>query len=153
MLHHFIDETFNNSNYHVIHGYDGEEGFSLYKKYSPSLVLTDLEMPKMKGSELCQKIKEDELGKYIPTIILSGVENPIDIEAAYNLGASDYLVKPIKSEDLINKVNEYFTHFSMKTKEKVLIVDDSRMIREILRHAIIKKWNVSIKQQRTEKKH
>jgi len=137
-VHHFIDNTFSNTNYQIIHAYDGEEGFKLYKEHKPSLVLTDLEMPKTNGVELCKKIKDDDLGKYIPTIILSGVENPIDIEKAYNLGATDYLVKPIKAEELINKVNDCFTEFSKKSQEKVLIVDDSRMIREILRHGIIK---------------
>jgi len=143
-IHHFIDRTFSNSNYRIIHGYDGEEGYRLYKEHAPSLVLTDLEMPKMKGAELCKRIKEDAIGKYIPILILSSVENPIDIEKVYNLGATDYLTKPIEADVLINKVNDCFNDFSIRAKEKILIVDDSQLICEILRYAIIKNGMLSI---------
>lgn len=93
---------------------DGEDALEfLYKhgKYQsslssahPSLILLDLNLPGTDGREVLAQIKQDPKLKKIPVIVLTTSSNPKDIEACYCIGASGYLVKPIDSSRLMNKM-------------------------------------------------
>lgn len=64
----------------------------------PKLVLLDIQMPKMNGIEVLERIKGDPRTKTLPVVILtSSKENP-DIQKCYNLGANSYIVKPVNFE-------------------------------------------------------
>ena len=60
----------------------------------PSIILLDLNMPRMGGKEALQKIKSDEVLKKIPVIIFSTSSLDTDIEHCYEYGASSYITKP-----------------------------------------------------------
>jgi CheY-like chemotaxis protein len=60
----------------------------------PSLVVLDLNMPKLNGSETLKAIKADERFKHIPVIIYSTSVNPLEKEKCLRLGAHSYMVKP-----------------------------------------------------------
>ncbi len=138
LMHAMVEDSFSHTPYKIIHARNGTEGHKLFCSHHPSLIITDLLMPQMTGDELCRLVKADPIGSQIPVIILTGSSQPGSAETAYNYGADDFLEKPLRPEKLINKVNEYFVSRSMRRNEKVLIVDDSRMICEILRHAVMK---------------
>lgn len=61
----------------------------------PKLILFDIQMPKVNGIEVLQKIKSAERTKDIPVIILASSKEDPDIKACYNLGANSYIVKPV----------------------------------------------------------
>lgn len=61
----------------------------------PKLILLDIQMPKVNGIEVLQKIKSDERTKVIPVIILTSSKEDPDIKACYKLGANSYIVKPV----------------------------------------------------------
>lgn len=74
-------------------------GVELMKKLAgmeqyPSLILLDLNMPKMDGREALKKLKENPAYAQIPVIIFSTTKNEREIKLCYELGASSYLVKP-----------------------------------------------------------
>jgi two-component system response regulator len=72
----------------------------------PRLVLLDLKMPKVDGVEVLRKLKENELTKAIPVIMLtSSNENP-DIEKCYALGVNSYIVKPVAFDDFVKVVSQ-----------------------------------------------
>ena len=81
---------------------DGEEALDyLYKRSgfenvsTPDIILLDLNIPKMDGTEVLAKIKEDEDLKRIPTAILSSSKAEQDIVKSYDLHANSYVLKPV----------------------------------------------------------
>jgi CheY-like chemotaxis protein len=87
----------------VIEAANGEEGLAAAAREKPDLILLDITMPVMDGVTMLGKLKEDEALKLMPVIMLtaeSGRENVLHIS---KLGISDYLVKPFRAEQLIEK--------------------------------------------------
>lgn len=70
----------------------------------PDLILLDLNMPRMNGSQLLAKVKEDSELKNIPVVILTGSREIDDIIKANNLRADCYVTKPIDLEEFIMAV-------------------------------------------------
>ena len=70
----------------------------------PDLILLDLNMPRMNGSQLLAKVKEDSELKHIPVVILTGSREIDDIIKANNLRADSYVTKPIDLEEFIMAV-------------------------------------------------
>jgi len=72
----------------------------------PKVILLDLKMPKVDGLEVLRLIKENDLTKKIPVVVLtSSKENP-DIELSYALGANSYIVKPVDFDGFMKAVSE-----------------------------------------------
>lgn len=76
----------------------------------PDLIVLDINMPNMSGIEVCRRIKQDPKNKHIPIIFLTGSEN--DSSEAFAAGGVDYIVKPVRSEELVARVN---THLTLST--------------------------------------
>lgn len=84
---------------------NGEEALALIPSFKPDVVLADIEMPKMNGYQLCEKIKENPGTSFIPVLLLTGAFEPIDEELAKQVKADDFIVKPFESQELISKIN------------------------------------------------
>ncbi len=84
---------------------NGEDALAAVASFKPDIVLADIDMPKMNGYQLCEKIKAAPGTKDIPVILLAGAFEPLDDELAKNVGAEDYIVKPFESQELISKIN------------------------------------------------
>ncbi len=106
---------------------DGEEAWSIIKEYMPDIILADVEMPKMNGYQLCEKIKNDESTSHIPVILLAGAFEPIDEELARDVRADDYIVKPFESQELISKINAVLASQEM---EEAVTVEETEAAEE-----------------------
>ena len=68
------------------------------------VVLMDILMPEMDGIEACRAIKAEKRFKDIPVIMVTGLYDKENLESAFAVGATDYIVKPVKKWDLISRV-------------------------------------------------
>lgn len=73
----------------------GERCLELVEDEHPDLILLDIEMPGMNGYQTCQQLKANQLAAGIPVIFVTGRENEQDEEKGLQLGAVDYITKPI----------------------------------------------------------
>jgi len=83
---------------------DGEQALQAMDSFIPDIVLADIEMPKLNGYQLCEKIKNDMATGHIPVILLAGAFEPFDEEYAKSVYADDFIIKPFESQELISKV-------------------------------------------------
>lgn len=92
------------NNYEVITAKDGEEGLAMAREFHPDLILLDILMPKMDGLEVCRRIKSDSSLPFMPIIIVTAKTDSKDIVAGLEIGADDYLTKPVNHTALVARV-------------------------------------------------
>lgn len=73
----------------------------------PDIILLDFLMPEMDGFEVCQRLKSDEKTKDIPIIAVTVLKDPKEIKKMQSVGITDYISKPFKSQDLLEKVKKH----------------------------------------------
>ena len=88
---------------------NGEDAFNAMDSFRPDIVLADIDMPKMNGYQLCEKVKQNPKTSGIPVILLAGAFEPIDEELAAKVGSDDSVIKPFESQELISKINSALT--------------------------------------------
>jgi two-component system cell cycle response regulator len=88
---------------------NGEEGLAAATREKPDLVILDVTMPVMDGVTMLVKFKENPELKDIPVIMLTSESARDNVMEITKLGASDYLVKPFKGDQLIEKIGRWVT--------------------------------------------
>lgn len=78
----------------------------LHEGHMPHLIITDLRMPEMNGSDFLKYIKNNELFRHIPVIILSSEDSSSERIRLLSSGADDYIVKPFNPLELKIRVNK-----------------------------------------------
>jgi CheY-like chemotaxis protein len=96
---------------------NGEDALNLLDSFKPDIVLADVEMPKVNGYNLCEKIKKNPATSQVPVILLAGAFEPIDEELAREVGADDSVIKPFESQELISKINAALTLVSADAEQ------------------------------------
>jgi PAS domain S-box-containing protein len=116
--------------YQVIPLSDPSQALERVKQVKPFAVTLDIMMPGIDGWQILDKLKNDPSTRNIPVIVCSIIE---DLEKGFNLGATDYLVKPILEDDLVNALDRLNADGSIRD---VLVIDDDpddlRLIGKIL---------------------
>lgn len=95
------------SRYKVKAALSGEKGLEICFKKPPDLILLDVMMPDMDGYEVCRYLKNDENTNNIPIILITGISELDEITKGLELGANDYMTKPISASLLLKKVEKY----------------------------------------------
>jgi len=111
------------NNYEVITAENGKLGFNKAITYQPFAIILDVMMPDKDGWQILEKLKENNRTKAIPVIMYSILD---DKQHAFNLGAYDYIIKPISS----SKLNFVFNKLKVTTNKKIktiTIVDDDEV--------------------------
>ena len=103
--------------YDVTFAKSGEDALHILKSYTPDIVLLDIMMPEMDGYQLCYYIKSNKKTKNVPIIFLSAKTREIDQLKGFDLGAVDYLTKPVNQVILKAKLN---AHLKVKGQREEL---------------------------------
>jgi len=90
----------------VLEAIDGEEAVEMAREHRPSLILMDIVMPKMGGYDACSMIKNDQLTKRIPVVMLTGLGFELNKKFAKVVGADGYITKPFTPEQLLDTIGK-----------------------------------------------
>ncbi len=91
-------------NYKILEADSGAACLQLLEQHLPDLLLLDVNMPGMSGYEVCSALRKKQATEHLPIIFVSALDSPEERLAGFEVGADDYLIKPIDSEQLLNKV-------------------------------------------------
>lgn len=96
-----------NKNYEVISAQSGAQALKIAGEKRPDIIILDIMMPGMDGYEVLARLRSNEETKDIKVIMLSAISKEEDIQKAMELGADDYITKPIvvkKLHDALDKL-------------------------------------------------
>jgi len=104
-----------NLNHKIIEANNGEKALELLhqKNNLPDIILLDLNMPKINGIEFLRILKADDRLCYIPTIILTTSNNQRDLLECFKTGIAGYVLKPLKYEDYVSKIEKLLAYWSI----------------------------------------
>ncbi|HEX8678381.1 MAG TPA: response regulator [Chthoniobacterales bacterium] len=91
----------------LLHAPRGELGLQLAEAYRPALILLDLNLPDMHGSDVLQRLQQQAATEQIPVVILSANATPTSIERLLSAGAKNYLTKPFNIDHFLAVVDEF----------------------------------------------
>lgn len=100
---------------------DGSRAVEIAKKFTPDLVLLDIMMPKMDGVETCRLIREIPEMQQAFVVFLTARSEEYSEVAAFDVGADDYITKPIKPRALMSRISALFRRDSKKSPQNSLI--------------------------------
>lgn len=83
---------------------NGRDALDKVAAEKPDLILLDIMMPRMSGFEVCKTIKSDPSTQGIPVILVTALHEVSDVERGVEVGANDFLTKPVNRVDLIGRV-------------------------------------------------
>lgn len=91
-------------NYRVAIAKNGETALQRLQSFQPNLILLDVMMPGIDGFETCQQIKANPATQNIPVIFMTALSDSVDQVRGLNLGAVDYITKPIQHEEVLARI-------------------------------------------------
>jgi two-component system phosphate regulon response regulator PhoB len=115
------------------HGHDtvvtklGAEGLRLAREQRPDLVLLDLMLPDLPGTEVCKQLKESPATRGVPVMMLTAKGEEIDRVVGFELGADDYVVKPFSVRELILRIQAILRRGKGETREAEPTVEFGRL--------------------------
>ena len=99
-----LDFNLRQAGYETTLAYGGEEALSAARRRPPHLVLLDLMLPDLYGTEVCRQLKADPRTRSVPVVMLTARGSEVDRVVGFELGADDYVVKPFSVRELLARV-------------------------------------------------
>jgi two-component system phosphate regulon response regulator PhoB len=103
-LRHVLEYNLQQAGHEVVLAKTGAEGLSLTRSHTPDLVLLDLMLPDLPGTEVCKSLKGAPSTRHIPVVMVTAKGEEIDRVVGFELGADDYIVKPFSVRELLLRV-------------------------------------------------
>lgn len=118
-----VEIIFSGNEYNLTLVKDGAEALQKAAESRPDLLVVDAVLPDMDGYSFCEQVRNNTELATIPVLLMTGSFEPFDEERAKNCGATDHIVKPFESQQLINKVQELFTNAQKQLAEQTVPVE------------------------------
>lgn len=122
-LNQYICAVLERGNYVCQGAFNGKEAFDMLPQFRPDLVVTDLEMPVETGLYLISRMKESDIFRSIPIVLLTGRADDATRQEVRNAGADNYLSKPFSDIELIAVIRNLL---ALKGREKMLLIELER---------------------------
>jgi len=119
-----VRHVLESEDFDIVEASDGLEAIKAVEKYHPALILLDAVMPGIDGFTTCQQIKEKGHTD-IPIMMITGLDDDASVERAYEVGAIDFITKPIKWAVLKHRVKSVVAKVIAERKVQLLAYRDT----------------------------
>ncbi|MEK7828884.1 MAG: response regulator [Deltaproteobacteria bacterium] len=99
-----LEYNLEKAGFKVISANDGPDAVEITKREKPDLIILDIMLPSMEGTEVCKILKSGDATRHIPIIMLTAKGEEVDRIVGFELGADDYITKPFSPRELILRV-------------------------------------------------
>lgn len=107
--------------FNFVYAKDGPEAIELAKREKPNLILLDIMLPSMEGTEVCKILKSDESTSHIPVIMLTAKGEETDRVVGFELGTDDYVTKPFSPRELVLRIKAVLKRGGKDISGKVIV--------------------------------
>jgi len=108
---------------------DGEATLKLVNEWKPDVLLLDIMMPRMSGFEVCKRLRSNPATRNLGVLMVTALDQPVDIERAVEAGTDDFLTKPINKNELLRRVKAL-----LKSKQAKSPLEDVLNYVEMVQH-------------------
>jgi putative two-component system response regulator len=119
-------------NAEIILAEDGQEGLDLAFQEKFDIVISDIDMPKINGIELCRSLKNNTWTQATPVVMVSTFDSDNDIDKGFQAGASAYLSKYEIQNRLLETVESILSESKFKRDRLIMVVDDSKVVLHVI---------------------
>ena len=120
--------------YRVVSALDGQQALDLARRERPDLVVLDLMLPTLPGTEVARILRQDEKTRAIPIIMLTARGSEIDRIVGFELGADDYVVKPFSPRELVLRIQAILRREGREESEERIIFEP--LVIDLAAHAV-----------------
>jgi len=114
---------------------NGEQAIALAAAQEPDIIILDLTLPDMDGTQVCEQIRE---WSAVPIIVLSVRDSEKDKVSALDKGADDYLTKPFGIEELMARIRVALRHAQKSTGNKETVIKAGNLSIDLARHIVMR---------------
>ncbi|MBX2975311.1 MAG: response regulator [Ignavibacteriaceae bacterium] len=124
-----LEKLLTKNSYEVASVLNGEEAIEKLKTFKPKVIIADWTMPILDGLQLCKILKDDDATKMIYYIILTARTSLKDRVTGLDIGADDFLIKPIENQELLARIRSGIRIYNLQTE--IRSIEHSKAILEM----------------------
>ena len=137
-------EALQQAGFTVLEASDGIEAMSVFAERQPQFLLLDVKMPRMDGFTACVNIRNTPAGLHTPILMMTGLDDVESINRAYEVGATDFITKPINGVILIHRIR-YILRAQQTADE---LRENESLLADAQKVAKLGSWDWNLLQQR-----
>jgi two-component system phosphate regulon response regulator PhoB len=130
-----VEFNLKSNGYEVVTAADGEEALEKARTQIPDLIILDLMLPEVDGTEVCKILRRDQRTRAIPIIMLTAKAAEIDRVLGLELGADDYVTKPFSPRELVLRVKRLLRSLAT-AEEKFDRIEWKELVIDVPRHEV-----------------
>ncbi|MBZ0120423.1 MAG: response regulator [Sandaracinaceae bacterium] len=131
-----LEYTLRQTGYTVVTARDGASALAEVRRQRPDLILLDLMLPDIPGTEVCRRLKKDQGFESIPIIMITARGEEIDRVVGFEIGADDYVVKPFSPREVVLRVNAILRRSRPKGAPKQETITIGELVIDVPRHRV-----------------
>jgi diguanylate cyclase (GGDEF)-like protein len=106
--------------YQTVEAHNGKEALTVFGQLHPDIVLLDAMMPEMDGFECCRQLQSLDFSKYVPVLMITGLNDQESVDRAFEAGAIDYVTKPIHWPVLLQRIKRLIHQSQLQQQQELL---------------------------------